>query len=296
MQRKVQRVTLDQKPVDPDVIGETSHPARHRGDAPNEPIRFRRLRTIWAMTPVIATTVVLSLIGMCLVRRYAPPELLRASNDVVGNYLQTLGTVYAVLLAFVVYVVWGEFNDARLQCEREANEIVDLYRTAKGLPDAVREVLQGHLRRYTEQVIAHEWTAMAKGDAETIERVGRILDDTWNSFQAFEPANGYEEALSHFNDLSDLRMTRLVCARLRIPFAMRLLLYLGAFMVIGSMWLFHLESFTMHAIITGCMAFALSHVLYLVWDLDQCFAGDWQVSRAPFRRARRYMDESTLAS
>ena len=74
---------------------------------------IRRLRTVWALTPPIVITVALSLVGLCLVRRYASPEVLAASNDVVGNYLQTLGTIYAVLLAFVVFVVWQQFNDAR---------------------------------------------------------------------------------------------------------------------------------------------------------------------------------------
>ena len=262
---------------------------------------LRRLRTVWAITPPIVITVALSLVGLCLVRRYASPEVLAASNDVVGNYLQTLGTVYAVLLAFVVYVVWGEFNEARLQVEREASAIIDIYRTAKGFPDAARLHLQGHLRRYTDEVIDHEWKAMAKDDDATIERIGRILDEAWEGLKSFEPSGHchgalFDEALSGFNDLCDLRITRLTSARLRIPFAMRLLLYFGAAIVIGSMWLFYLKSFAMHAILTGCMAGALSHVLYLVWDLDDCFAGDWRVSREPFRRARRYMDETPPTS
>jgi hypothetical protein len=258
---------------------------------------LRRLRTVWAITPPIVITVALSLLGLWLVRRYAPQDVLRASNDVVGNYLQTLGTVYAVLLAFVVYVVWGEFNDARLHVEREAQELVDLYRTAKGFPEAARLHLQDHLRRYCDQVITLEWRAMAKNDEAAIERIGEILDEAWEGLKSFEPERHchgslFDEALSSFNELCDLRITRLTSARLRIPFAMRLLLYFGAIIVIGSMWLFYLESFAVHAILTGAMAGALSHVLYLVKDLDDCFDGDWRVSRQPFRRARRYMDDA----
>jgi hypothetical protein len=258
---------------------------------------FRRLRTVWAITPTIVTTVALALIGLCIVRREVPPEILQASNDVVGNYLQTLGTVYAVLLAFVVYVVWGEFNDARLQVEREAAALIDLYRTAKGFPDGARQHLHECLRRYADEVIAHEWVAMARDDGATIERIGKILDDAWDQLKSFEHqghchSSLFDEALSSFNELCDLRLIRLTSARLRIPFAMRLLLYFGAVIVIGSMWLFYVKSFAMHALLTGCMAGALSHVLYLVWDLDDCFAGDWRVSREPFRRARRYMDET----
>jgi Protein of unknown function (DUF4239) len=256
----------------------------------------RRVQSIVALMPSVLTTVLLSILGLWLVRRYADPEVLRASNDIVGNYLQTLGTVYAVLLAFVVYVVWGQFNDARAQVEREANELMDLYRTTEGLPEAARARMHADLRRYVDEVIEHEWKAMAKGDEACIDRVGRILDEIWGELKCFEPESGchgalYDEALGRFNDLADLRTMRLTSARLHIPFAMRLLLYFGAVIVIGSMWLFYLESFAMHALITGAMAGALSHVLYLIGDLDNCFAGDWRVSREPFRRAKRYMAE-----
>ncbi len=258
----------------------------------------RRFRTLVALTPPVVITVTAALAGLVLVRRYASMEVLRASNDVVGNYLQTLGTVYAVLLAFVVYVVWTQFNDARAQVEREANEIVDLYRTAKGFPEPARRHLQEHLRRYTQTVLDEEWEAMACSDEACIDRISKILDETWDGLKSFEPASGchgslFEEALQRFNELSDLRTMRLTSARQRIPFAMRLLLYFGAVIMIGSMWLFYLESFTVHVIITSAMAGAVSHVLYLIKDLDDCFDGDFQVSKAPFERARRYIAETT---
>jgi|GEM_PF-2163837 len=42
------------------------------------------------------------------------------------------------------------------------------------------------------------------------------------------------------------------------------------------------DDFTVHAIITGAMVSAVSHVLYVVSDLDDAFGGVWQVSPASF--------------
>jgi hypothetical protein len=263
------------------------------------PVR-RRLQTIRAIAPSIIVTTSLAIAGLCAVRACVPAATLHESNDVVGNYLQTVGTIYAVLLAFVVYVVWGQFNDARLVVEREANEIVDLFRTAKGFPAGPRQHVQDHLRRYADEVVRAEWHAMAVNDEACIARTSRILDGTWDALEEFEAANVchhslFEEALSRFNDLSDLRTERLVSSRQRIPFAMRLLMYMGAIILIGSMWLFEVRSFAIHALITGAMAGALSHVLYIVADLDDTFSGDWQVSPAAFERARAYMEETNAA-
>jgi hypothetical protein len=96
--------------------------------------------------------------------------------------------------------------------------------------------------------------------------------------------------LARFNDLSDARTNRLTAAQIRIPVAMKFLLYTGATVLIGSMWLFAIERFWIHAILTGSLAGALSHVLYLIHDLDDCFGGDWQVPRAAFARVQRYIE------
>jgi protein-S-isoprenylcysteine O-methyltransferase Ste14 len=254
----------------------------------------RFVRTLAAITPPIFLATVLSIAGLCLVRYEVPATWLRESNDVVGNYLQTLGTIYAVLLAFVVFVVWQQFNETRDHVEREANEIIDLYRTVQGFPEEQRAYIQSKLSRYVDAVIDEEWPAMARCDDATIDRIGQFLDDMWDGLHCFEPASEcektlYAEALARFNDLSDLRTGRLVSSRTRIPLAMQLLMYIGAILIVASMYLVAVEDFTIHAIITGAMAGAISHVLYLIWDLDNCFAGDWRVSPDPFRRVQRHI-------
>lgn len=254
----------------------------------------RRLRTLLTLGPVVLGAVGLAVAGVALARQVLPLAALRESNDVVGSYLQTVGTIYAVLLAFVVYVVWSQYNDARLQVEREANELVDLHRTVRCLPASIHAPVQGHLERYAELVVAEEWAAMAGRDEESIERIGRHLELAWTGLEGFEPVTRahealYAEALSRFNDLSDVRTLRLTSARVRIPFAMKLLLCFGAITTVASLGLFAVDSFAIHALMAGAVAGAVSHILYLIADLDDCFAGDWQISPAPFERARSFM-------
>jgi len=144
-------------------------------------------------------------------------------------------------------------------------------------------------------VISREWQAMHKGDEDTIAAIGRELDAVWDGLHELEPTSKCEEslhgeALSRFNDLSDARTNRLTAARTRIPFGLSLLLYLGAFTVVASCLMLEVKSFTIHAIITGALAAAVSHVLYLVRDLDDAFSGLWRVSTEPFERTREQFD------
>ena len=258
----------------------------------------RWFRTLLLLTPVVAGVSLLSVLGLFVFRELVPLDALRASSDAVGNYLQTLGGIYAVLLAFVVFVVWSQYNDARSFVDREAQAVVDLHRTASGLPAASRRELQRHLREYVDSVITDEWGAMTAGNDATIDRVGARLDDAWLAIHHCKPANEiqqivYGEVLERFNDLSDLRTNRLTASRQRIPLVMRILLYAGAVIVIGSMYLMVFDRFWIHAVVTGALAGAVAHVLFLIHDLDRVFVGHCHVDGYPFVRARRTMERAT---
>lgn len=246
------------------------------------------------MTPAVGGAAVLSVALLAVARQVLDPATLRASNDEVGNYIQALGAIYAVLAAFVVYAVWGQLNEARTQCDREANELVDLSRVLEGLPDGCRRGLQAKLAAYVDKVIRIEWPAMAKHDEAALEDNGSLLDEIWTELhsapvQTESQRSLHVEALTRFNDLSDARTARLSSARARIPLSLSLLLYFGGVSLVGSMALVAIESFWIHALTTASLASAVSHLLYVVADLDDIFAGDWQVSREPFERAQRFI-------
>jgi hypothetical protein len=260
------------------------------------PMPARRwLRTTVALAPAVLGSIALAVAGLAVVRAYLPVEALRPSSNEVGSFIQALSTIYAVLLAFVVYVVWGQFNETRTLLDREANELLDLYRTARGFMPETREAIQRELHAYVCDVIGREWAALAIGDDAVIEDVGRRLDRVWAHVTRLEPATDchislFDEVLTRFNDLSDSRTNRIASSRMRIPLALRLLLYAGAVSTVGAMYLLAFDSFTLHAISAGALAGAISHVLYIVSDLDNPFTGDWQVDARAFERVRRYME------
>src|SRR5262247_2574167 len=91
----------------------------------------RWLRTLLRLTPVVAVVSAISVAGLLVFRAFAPIDVLHAAANELGNYLQTVGGIYAVLLAFVVYVVWGQFNDARGYLDREATALRAACRRAR---------------------------------------------------------------------------------------------------------------------------------------------------------------------
>jgi hypothetical protein len=257
----------------------------------------RWLHTLLHLTPIVALVSAVSVVGLLVFRAIAPMDQLHDAANELGNYLQTVGGIYAVLLAFVVYVVWGQFNEARGYLDREATALVDLHRTASALPSRSRVAIQGGLRGYVDAVLRDEWPAMACGDEATIDRVAELLEQVWIAIHACRPASDcqhtvYGEVLGRFNQLTDLRTSRLSAARARIPVAMTILLYTGGFLTVGSVYLLAFKQVWLHALVTAALAGAIAHILFLIRDLDDAFDGDWQVAKAPFERARKNFERA----
>ena len=226
-----------------------------------------------------------SLAGLVIVRAVAPAAWLHANNEVAGNYLQTVGTIYAVLLAFVVFVVWQQHNETRCAVEKEANELADLHRTIQELPGI--EGIQGRLQEYVRIVTSEEWEMMARG--RWSEKAGQALEEAWQALRKVDPHSVREEvifaeALARFNDLSDARSHRLYCSLLRLPPSLWGLLLTNGGLVVGSMWIFGLESFVAHALMTVALAGSIAFILFLIADLDNPFWGSWQVGSDAFQR------------
>lgn len=255
------------------------------------------LRTTLRLTALVSIVSVTSIAGLILVRNFVHSDELFRSSESLSTYLQTVGGLYAVLLAFVVVLVWQKFNDARGAVSREATALLDLYRMAEGMPDTTREVMQRGLRDYVDAVLADEWHAMAKGDHATMERVGQRLDRVWSAVLACTPQTDaqstmYAEVITRFNSLTELRTSRLASAAARVPIAMNVLLYTGALIIVGSVYLLPFDRFWLHATVTGALAGATAHILFLIYDLDDAFEGDYQVDKGAFIRARRSFERA----
>ena len=156
-------------------------------------------------------------------------------------------------------------------------------------------------RTYAQTVISAEWEGMACGQIVGPGAGARILDEMWELVHASEigpdpERSDYRAVLRALDDLSDARSNRLTSSRVRIPRAMRILLYTGAVTVVGSMYLFAVRSLFVHAAITAALAGAVSHVVFIIEDLDSCFAGHWQVSRAPFERVLQQISAGPSAA
>ncbi len=66
-------------------------------------------------------------------------EFTRQDAEGLSTLIQLIGSLYAVVFAFVIFVIWGQFNDVENFVMRECNSLNDLLRFSRskslvGLP------------------------------------------------------------------------------------------------------------------------------------------------------------------
>src|SRR5512138_859465 len=110
-----------------------------------------------SFTLVCIITVGLSLLGLMFVRKRFPHEKIKDNHDTASVIFNAYGLLYAVMVAFVVYVTWGTYDTATKDVEMEANQLMNLYYTSQAYPDSVSKDLQKKLLNYTDDIYNVEW-------------------------------------------------------------------------------------------------------------------------------------------
>lgn len=226
--------------------------------------------------------------GLLVVRRRVDHSALSKHNDVGGVVFSIVGTIYAVVLAFVVVVTWEALGDADERAAQEAGVLGDVIRDARLFSGPIGTELQAELLEYTHAVIDEEWPAMAAAEGGSSPHVWDTVDRIFASFSRIEPttqreANIHAEMLTRLNDLSDHRRLRLLSADNKIPPLMWIMLLSGGLITFGLSYFLGVESHSSHVLMTVALAAMIAITLYLIFALDHPFAGAVRVEPDAFR-------------
>ena len=242
--------------------------------------------TVWAILFVTACTA-LCVLAMTLVRRTATIQHLESHHEVAGFLIGIVGVVYAVLLAFVVVVVWERYNDAARDLTQEANQVGDLWQMAGGFGPELRAEVRGPLVAYGHAVVDTEFASMRQEQSsrEADLAFGRL----WEVYRTVAPRSDTEkaffaESLATMNVLSDARRIRLHEARDHMPGVVWAALYGGAAITIAFTFLFQLKSYFLQLVMTSAIVALIALVLFLVIALNRPFGGVLPLTADPFRQ------------
>ncbi|WP_445166932.1 bestrophin-like domain [Mycolicibacterium sp. Dal123E01] len=230
---------------------------------------------------VVIITVSLAVLGLVLSRRILPQRRLARSGSVAGHVFDLAGVLYAVLVAFVVVVVWEQLNSAEKGTESEAAAISELLRDSAGLPVASRPALQQSLIAYTNDVVDDEFPRMRRGD--TIEQQSDHLTEVWQNFLQVEPVSQreitfYQESITRLDELGNARKTRISGSQSEIPGELWVLLLGGGMVMLLFTYMFPSPDVVVHGALIALAGSLLAFVLYLTFAMEHPFVGSIAVS------------------
>lgn len=245
---------------------------------------------------VVGVSILLTHVGLRIVRRLVPLSVLETHHEVAGFIIGVLGAIYAVLLAFVVVVMWDQYGDARANVEQEANQLNDLAHMAEGFTDPPRQHLLSAMRAYAQSAINDEWPTMAHGGES--QRTQAALNDLWRAYLEVDPQTNrdnalYEESLGHLNEMSGSRRLRLYASRDDLPGVIHFLLWGGGLITIAFTYFFGVKSIRSQALMTAALAGVVAFILFLILALDNPFHGYVRVSSDPLQQVLNRIQAST---
>jgi hypothetical protein len=233
----------------------------------------------------VTAVVGVSVGGLVVFRKAVSHTRLEDANAVSGTVFQLAGVLYAVLVAFLVVVVWEQFGDAEDASGHEATAIADLLRDSEALPPESRAPVQQSLLAYTRAVIDDEFPRMHRG--ETIEEQSDELVNLWDTYLKVQPESRneiafFDHAIIRLNDLGAARKMRVSTGEASVPGEMWVLLLGGGGVVMAFTFLFGTRDLLVHALAVGLTAALLGFVIYLIFALEHPYVGALSVEPTPY--------------
>jgi len=235
-----------------------------------------------------------SLVFLLLVHRFWPSEQRRQHNDLIGWQITVLGPTYAVVLGFMLYAVWTNFELADGNAEAEANCLVNVVRSAQGLPAADNQAIQDLAEQYVDIMLTEEWPAMSRVTLSPAS--DRCIQKLWAAVTKAQTHSTSEQtsldhAYTELSKVTEHRRLRQLQVNTGLPGILWAVLIVGAIVTIVSACLFGGADLKLHFVQVTVLSLLLSLVLVTIADIDHPFQGAVHVTPAGFERARATLSE-----
>jgi len=226
-----------------------------------------------------------SALAFWLLRSTGFYDFTEREREGLNTLILLIGNIYAVMFAFVIFVIWGQFTDVENFIMRECNSLRDLLRFGEYLsPDANRTIRRA-LTDYVQRALKSEWQALGerRRDRQTEKSFSELVD----AVVQLTPSTPSQVAIhgrlidiarktgEHRDDRITKSLTQIPPTLIRLVDTMASALLLLVFVYPFRHWLAGLACF-------GLLALVLFLANLVMRDTDNPFNGIWNVSPKPF--------------
>jgi hypothetical protein len=243
--------------------------------------------------PFMVSIIIISVISIAffhtiqkIVRKKIPHELLIENHAVGGFLYNAVCVIYAVLIAFVVFVIWGNMEETNSKIEKEANNLLSLYYDASVYPDSLKLEIQSTIRDYVKRVTNEEWKSLSDGnqDADAMKsfiKLNRIyLSVNPNLVPNIEVLS---QAMKNIHELREFRRHRILSSKNSMPDILWIVLILSSLILVAFTFFFSTKNIWHQYVMTAFLVFVCVLVLYVIFVLDHPFVGQNAITPDAFQ-------------
>ena len=236
---------------------------------------------------VSAITTFIALAGLYFVRKRYSADVLKENHEVAAIIFNAFGLFYGVLLAFVVFVTWGGYDDATKNLQLEANEVADIFHITQVFPDPSGERIRQTLLEYVTSVYNDELKRMSEGEISlhSNQAMVNLINEFYQLDENSVPNREiYAEALKRFNNLAEYRRLRIFAGNDTVPSVVWLVLLVGSVISVSYTYFFGMKNIRAQYLIAGSLTVTITLILFLIYVLDHPFTGTSRVSAEPLKQ------------
>ena len=212
-------------------------------------------------------------------------EFTARERDGLNTLILLIGNIYAVMFAFVIFVIWGQFTDVENFIMRECNSLRDLLRFGEYLGADADHALRRTVTDYVHRALKSEWQAL--GERRRDKQAERAFAEVVDAVVKIVPSTPRDEVMherlidiarrtgEHRDDRIAKSLTQIPPTLIRLVDTMASALLLLVFVYPFRHWMAGLACF-------GLLALVLFLANLVMRDTDNPFNGIWNVSSKPF--------------
>lgn len=243
------------------------------------------MNTIGHAVLLVVGFVSVALVGQYFVNKKVKREVLELHHSAGEAMMGVVGTLFSVLLGFMVAGAMDKYHDAMVRGEDEASNVASVFRVARGLSDIDRPRIRQLCREYVDDVIESEWPKMEAGIK--INHGWVTYQKLWESVVAVVPENDRQSNLqqgiiSSMQSLGENRRARIMLAQKQTPPALWAVVAVGAIITMALSYVFASQFPKVQGFMTTLVATALALNIWLLAAYAHPYSGELKIQPTMF--------------
>lgn len=211
---------------------------------------------------VVGLAVTIAVVFLVTIRRKFP-NLQELKHELV--FMQLVGTIYAVLLVFVLVATWQQYEEARRTTQEEGALLDSLWHIALVYPEEYSEPIVTAIAAYSEAVSHDEWKTLAIGEESQLAgsalaalreahfRVDLPITNRYSSL--------YRQSIEKLEAVAEHRLLRFIQSRTSVPNIVWTVLIFTGMMLVGFTALVQEKNIALHAALSGILTAIIATTL-----------------------------------